>query len=229
MSSASAPPLGRVGGALLALLPLQLLCCCPRPRPPCPPCATCATCAPCARCPAARPVPTSQPAASQAALTPPPHLKPRRRAPFATLGRFLDKNRLHGASFRRFHHALTPHLGATIRWRLRSWGREISARGYDTPGGRHPPRSGGVRIGRIRLISPTFGGGAGLAAVRRAGHPVISCLARFPPGEALFVRSDGRRERAPDRGVVTIEGTLWGVRYDGGPALWLFDCALVND
>jgi hypothetical protein len=232
-------------GLLLLALPLAAGCPSPQPRvqlacPACPACPRCPACPggaggqPAAGQPAAG-QPASRPASQQAAsrpaqLRPPPRsgIFTRRRAPFTSLDQLLARHRLRGATARRFGAALAPHIGSVVRWRLRSWGGEVSSRGYHTPGGHDPPGRGPVEHGRIRLISPSLGPGASLSTVQQAHHPVVCCLARFPDGgQARFHRSDGKRRAAPGLGEFTIEGTIWGVLHRGGVDLWLHDCEIV--
>lgn len=161
-----------------------------------------------------------------ARLSLPMNLGPAAREAPSTLEALLEEHGLQSASMERFREALGPYIGAAVRWRLRSWGGEVSTDGFRTPGGRQPPSLGGQQIGRIRLVSAELGSGATLIEVREAGHPVVACLAVFPgDSEGRFARSDDRPDRTPTSGIVTIEAVLWGVTYEGGPVLWLHDCS----
>ena len=149
----------------------------------------------------------------------------------ASVDELLRRGDLLHADPARVGEALRPVLGSGVRWRLHSWGGEVSGRGYLTPSGVQPEQLGEITVGRVRLISPTLGADADLEAVDRAGHPVIACLALFGAGDR-FVRSDGLRLPTPKQGAsVTIEARLWGVTSEGegesrGAVIWLHDCAV---
>lgn len=145
----------------------------------------------------------------------------------ASLDELLRRDGLLHASPERVGEALRPVLGSWVRWRLHSWGGEVSGRGYLTPSGVQPRMLGEIDVGRVRLVSPTLGADADLETVERAGHPVVACLALFGTGDR-FVRSDGLRLPTPKQGaLVTIEARLWGVTTEGGgPTIWLHDCAV---
>ena len=186
-------------------------------------------CCPCRHeareCPAG-PSPASQPAEPR--LTLPGRLGPATQAAPASLEAWLVAQKLPGAGFERFAAAVKPLVGARVRWRLRSWGGEVTTGdGFETPSGTQPAKLGKTMVGRIRLISDSLVASATLSEVYDAGHPVVACLALFPPdGEPRFVRGEAHRGDAAARGVVMLEGTIWGTTYEGKGTLWLHECAV---
>ena len=145
-----------------------------------------------------------------------------RRGP-DSLEEWLATENLIGASVERFRQVTERERGASVRWRLLSWGGEGSTVGFQTPDGPLP-----ASIGRVRFISTTLGGGD-LSTVDAAGYPVVCCLAQFA-NVGTFVRNDGRLERSPEmNAIVTIEGTVWGATDEGGATLWLRNCAVVEE
>lgn len=218
-----APLLRAPGLSSLPLVALLLEACCHCPSPvvqACPPTGT----------PPARPAAAQAPAAPPApSLRLPRKLGPARSTPPSSLEALLKALDLRDGSFAALRDALEPYIGGRVRWTLRSWGGEMSTVGYQTPSGLQPVKIGATEVGRIRLISTTLGEGANLGTVIDAGHPVVTCLALFPADDdPRLARSDDRRVRAPDLGIVTIEGTIWGATREGRGNLWLHDCAVVD-
>ena len=176
------------------------------------------------------------PATCKPEATPPPpslrlptKLGPPRLSPPGSLDALLADLKTSASSFAAFRDALAPYLGGRVRWRLRSWGGELSTEGYVTPSGKQPVKADEIQVGRIRFISPALDADANLITVRDAGQPVVTCLSLFPTDDdPRFVRSDGRRAVAPAGGVVTIEALIWGATREGHANVWLHDCALVE-
>jgi len=154
---------------------------------------------------------------------------PERPAP-PSLEALLEEHLLKDAPFSRLRDSVRSYVGASVCWRLRSWGGEVSSGGFQTPAGRQPPSVDSGDVGRIRFVSAEFGADAGLVEVGEAGHPIIACLALFPrDDEALFLRGDEQRAYAPGIGSTTIEAELWGAVYAGIPVLWLHNCSVVEE
>ena len=143
-----------------------------------------------------------------------------------SLERLMASEELAGAPIERWQRALEQHLGASVRWRLLSWGGELSSVGYRTP-------TGGPRgAERVRFVSLELGPGATLVEVGEHGHPVVACLARGLDGggRPRFARDGpGPEPEVPDGvGEVTITGRLWGVVSESGwTTLWLRSCEVL--
>jgi hypothetical protein len=153
---------------------------------------------------------------------------PTKKAP-GSLDELLATEKLVNADLRQYKRAVAPYVGARVRWKLYSWGGEVTMGcGYVTPAGRQPPRLGDdANLGRIRMISPSLGPGADLGTVMEAGHPVVVCLALFPEDDDdHFIRDDGMHTSTPGMEPVEIEGTVWGATK--GRDLWLHNCQVVK-
>ncbi len=206
--------------SLILVLPsaLALEACCHCP----PPTVTCV--APPSAAPGAAPA-----SAATRALRLPGRLPFPQRSPPASLEALLKDLKRSPRSFAAFRFALSPYIGGRVRWRLRSWGGEHSSVGYETPSGTQPVKLGEADVGRIRFISESLGESANLVSTWEAELPVVTCLATFSRhDDALFVRGDGKRAKTPDRGLFTIEATIWGATREGSANLWLHDCAVVE-
>jgi len=172
--------------------------------------------------PAAQPGPAAPPARAAA---PAPVAEARDLG--LSLEELMAQAGLRGAATERWQQALSEHLGSTVRWRLMSWGGELTSEpSFDTPpGGPRSPE-------RVRFVSLELGPDANLEDVDANGHPVVVCLARHLEGGGnahLVQDTPGREPPVPDPSVaVTLEGRLWGAVREGSfPTLWLRDCKVV--
>jgi hypothetical protein len=148
---------------LAAVAPILLVVCSPslRPAPP-------AVQAPATAAPASAEL-------RQPVLGPPAAPAP------ASLEAFLDAGAPARGPFSRFHAATARIAGARVRWRLWSWGGEVSDVGFDTPTGRPP-----ATVGRIRFVSELLQG-ADLSGVYDAGSLRATGVIQGDPFEQVWL------------------------------------------